>query len=344
MHELAEVARLREGVQAARTDAALARLAEAIAATGGDGRSPIRPHGRRRLARTVAIAATAVAVSVAVAAIGVRLPRASHPLRTRPGATKASQAPYLGVPASGAQLVAFATKAAERAPLFALPSANDWYYTDTLEFYSENGGTPPDQRAVIQMWQQVGGIHNATLVNGELHYGLGGGRAEQLTGWPGNMATLYGYLAALPASVPALRAVILANNRATPRGEGGQITGAFDAIQDLLNDLAVPPRLQAELYGVLVSLPGVHFDTSAVDAAGRHGVGLYMIESGWLEEEIIINPRTYGYMGNMWVAVRARTEYGTSPAVVHYHKGESLGSNAQLAAGIVQRAGQLPGR
>ncbi len=181
-------------------------------------------------------------------------------------------------------------------------------------------------------------------MNGKLRYGFGGGRGAQLNGWPGNMATLYGYLARLPASVPALRAVILANNKAAPHSDGGQVIGAFNAIQYLLNDLAVPPRLQAELYGVLVSLPGVRFDISAVDAAGRHGVGLYMIESGWLEEEIIINPRTFGYMGNLWVAVRARTEYGTSPAVVHYHKGESLGSNAQLAAGIVRRAGQLPGR
>jgi hypothetical protein len=47
-------------------------------------------------------------------------------------------------------------------------------------------------------------------------------------------------------------------------------------------------------------------------------------------------------MGLLWVAVEARTEYGTRPAVFHLRKGSVDGWNAILGSGIVTRAGQLP--
>jgi hypothetical protein len=73
-------------------------------------------------------------------------------------------------------------------------------------------------------------------------------------------------------------------------------------------------------------------------------VGLYLIESGFLKQEIIINPRTYAYMGLLWVAVRAKTGYGTSPPFVRYHAGTIDSWTAVLGSGVVRQAGQLPGR
>lgn len=169
----------------------------------------------------------------------------------------------------------------------------------------------------------------------KLSYGASGGPAAQLIGWPGNVTNLYRYLATLPAQPAALRKFILVNNRSQP-------SAAFDAVAGLMNEFPLPQRFQAELYAVLVGLPGVHFDRSATDAAGRRGIALYMIQGGFLKKEIIVNPRTYIYMGVLWVAVKAHTEHGTNPAVLRLHKGSIVGWNAIISSGIVSRAGQLP--
>jgi hypothetical protein len=107
--------------------------------------------------------------------------------------------------------------------------------------------------------------------------------AAQLGGWPGNWSNLYRYLSSLPVKPAALRHIVLANNHFKP-------AAAFNAIMYLMNDFPLPARFQAELYAVLNGLPGVRFDRSVLDAAGRHGIGLYMIEEGFLKMEVIINP------------------------------------------------------
>jgi hypothetical protein len=65
------------------------------------------------------------------------------------------------------------------------------------------------------------------------------------------------------------------------------------------------------------------------------------VQEGYLKEEIVINPRTYAYMGYQDVAVRAHTSVGTD-MTSHFHKGQVLGWEARLESGIVQRPGQLP--
>jgi hypothetical protein len=113
------------------------------------------------------------------------------------------------------------------------------------------------------------------------------------------------------------------------------------AIEALMQNVVLPPRLLAGLYGVLARDPAVHFDRSVSDIAGRTGAGFYTVQEDYLKEEIVINPRTYAYMGYQDVAVRAHTSVGTD-MTSHFHKGQVLGWEARLASRIVQRAGQLP--
>jgi hypothetical protein len=191
----------------------------------------------------------------------------------------------------------------------------------------------PTKGHIDQIWQQVGTDRAAVLDDGKLSPAYGGGPGAMLTGWPGtNYTNLYQYLATLPARPAALRKVILANNHSSP-------AGVFTATGYLLFDFPLPARFQAELYAVLVSLPGVHFNRHAVDAAGRHGVGLYMIQNGYLRE-IIINPRTYVYMGALSIAIRADDSYST--LLDHPRKWRNVHWAAILGSGIVSRAGQLP--
>jgi hypothetical protein len=363
MHDLAELARLRADVRAARTDCAFAQLTEAIAAAQASGArtnlaartTAARPRLPGHRIRNLAIAATAVvALAAAITVVvgpadrtGTNRGAIARATPAPPGTWWTYSMPSVGVATSAAKLVAYATKAAARAPLFPVPKPSEWYYTETLApGYGGKSGLVLTGAELEQTWQQIGSYRAASRPgHGKLSYNPENGPGAGLMGWPGNWTTMYRYLAHLPASVAALRAVIFYNVRRDNPGTG-LILGAFTAIEALLEDFAVPLRLQAKLYGVLVSLPGVRFDRSVTDGAGRVGVGLYVIQDGWSKSEIIVNPKTYAYMGDAWIAVHAYTQRCSGmcwPKVTHYRKGEIINWSAQLAQGIVQQAGQLPG-
>ena len=344
MRELTDVALLRADLAAAPTDRAAARLAAAITAATATADRTAPPVRQRRRVRSLIVAGPAIAAVVAAAAVVVPGLGGTGTGTGRAGSTRLApagdglHAPSVGLAGSAAQLVAFATRAGADAPRFD-PGPSDWMYLDVLE----KGLSIPARGIARPTWTQVGTGQVATRSGATLSYTATVGPGAQLEGWPGSTTRIYRYLARLPASAPVLRSVILANNAATPASQGGPVAGAFNAIQYLMDDYPLPPRLLAELYAVVVSLPGVRYDASVTDAAGRHGVGLYLIESGYLKQEIIVNPRTYAYMGLLWIAVRAKTEYGTSPRVIYYRPGTIDSWTAVLGSGIVRRAGQLPG-
>lgn len=101
----------------------------------------------------------------------------------------------------------------------------------------------------------------------------------------------------------------------------------------------LPAQFQAELYAVLVSLPGVGFTGHAVDPADRPGTGLYMVH-GSLLEGVIVNPRTYVYMGGLSIEIRGHPSYGA--LLAHPGKGTVVESIAILNSGIVSQLGQVP--
>jgi hypothetical protein len=360
MDELADVALLRADMPAASTHRACARLNLAIGAEAGRiaGRTAVRTRRRAargrplgRLAVTVAgLATLAAAIFVAVGHPD-RVPARSAPARpvpAPPASWWAYNVPSQGVATSAAQPVDYATKAAARAPLFPAPKPSEWIYTEALGPVGLEGknGTTLTGRTVVQHWQQIDSERAADSVqHGTLTFSREGTPDANLAGWPSDFRTLYNYLARLPGTVPALRGVILANDKKYG-GEQGTV-GAFDSILALLGYFAVPPRLQAELYGVLVSLPGVRFETSVRDGAGRTGVGLYVLTDGCLKQEIIVNPTSYGYMGAIVAAARAHTDRCTGmcwPKVTRYAQGQVLNWSAQLGEGVVQKAGEIPGR
>jgi hypothetical protein len=154
-----------------------------------------------------------------------------------------------------------------------------------------------------------------------------------LAGWH---AISYQYLLSLPSDPAKLEAIIAAH---AGRGD----VAIFTAIDYLLSSqltAVLPPRLYASLYGVLARLPDVRFDPTT-DIAGRPGIGLSVVTEGYLREEIVINPVTYAYMGDLYVAVRAHTDVGTD-GTRQIKKGQILGWSALLRSGIVRSAGQRP--
>ncbi len=338
---------------------AFADLAGQIVATparGEPGRraAPVRarsPRSRRWLfgAPVAGLAAAAVIAAGVVAFHG-------HPARQKPaaGASHPAAVPAPAPAASAAQLVAFATRAAAASPPFN-PGPHQWIYADVLQATSSAGGGgylfgPPNQRLNQKTWTRVDYQEFAYLEHGRLVIAASNvprsartGRAVQPVpfGWP---SVSYRYLDSLPTSPARLMAVIKHNLRAQPDPIGAEGTGnagVFTAIQALMQNPVLPPRLLAALYGVLARDPAVHFERSVTDLAGRAGVGFSTVLEGYLEQQIVINPRTYAYMGYVDVAVRAHTSTGLD-GTARFRRGQILGWEALLQSGIVSRPGQIP--
>jgi hypothetical protein len=351
MDELTLVARLRQDLPAGIDLAGPERrLAAEISAAAPDGRrcrhggAGKRGHGRR-----VVLAAAIAAALVAAAVIVARAVPAAHRPGPEPAAgSQAGLVPVAGAPrpaATAAQLVAYATRAAAVAPAFD-PKPHDWIYTKTLAATSSagEGGLlfgPPDGKAVTQTWARVDGRELAYLQHGKLVISPGGGEPG---GWPDSS---YPYLNSLPSRPAQLKAIIEANLKAQNYVIGSGDIGVFNAIQALIENKVLPLRLRATLYGVLASDPAVHFDPRVTDFGRQAGVAFYTRQEGYLKVEIVINPRTYAYMGDRYVAYRARNLPAAinnripSGPYLHIRKGQVTGEEAVLQSDIVARAGQV---
>ena len=251
----------------------------------------------------------------------------------------------------------FASRAAALAPQRA-PGPHDWVYMKVEQADSTAGGGgflfgPPNKREFYLSWVRVdfleyAGISNfpvsmspQTVVHTKLRISNGGPFFD-LGGWK---SVSYQYLASLPSDPAALRAVILTQNKPNlPWYEPDSNVAVFSTIATLLTGQTegvwIPPRLAAAMYRLLQQTPGVHFDTAA-DLAGRTGLGFYMVIDGWQKHELVINPSTYSYMGDEWVAIKAHTSVATD-GTRYIKKGQVLGWEALLASAIVKHAGQLP--
>jgi hypothetical protein len=240
--------------------------------------------------------------------------------------------PSLGVASNAIELVRYSTRSAATTPVF-VPDPQDWEYVE-VRYGSHNAIGPG---GVAETWLQVGGKrYAARWDHGKLTNSVGPGTGG-LNGWPVtvNLANIYQYLASLPTQPAALRKVILASNH-------GSSASAFTAIQGLFGNLPLPTRFEAELYTALVGLPGVHFTGDALDAASRHGVGLYIAQDGGADE-IIINPRTYAYMGSTDLTLHGSPSINA--VLAHPVSGPSATiseSAAVLNSGIVSQAGKTP--
>lgn len=346
MDELTAVAQLRNELpDNIDLTGAQRRLRTEISATATvTGRSRQTRPRRGRGLRIVALGAVAAAVAVAVV---IAQNGTAHPPRTaiRPATTLA---------VSRAELVAYATKAAAAQPAFD-PRPHQWIYTETLQAASSAGAGgylygPPNRRVIQKTWRRVDGMESAYLQHGKLRVGQSNlpspvhGNANPVPtpiGWP---STSYPYLESLPTNPASLTALIKANLKAEPDpigADGHGNVGVFNAIQVLMENVVLPPKLRAGLYGALAADPAVHFDRSVTDLAGRTGVAFYTIQEGYLKDEIVINPHSYAYMGYQDVAIRSHTSAGLD-GTAHFHKGQILGWQALLQSGIVSHPGQLP--
>lgn len=315
---------------------------------------------QRLIAASVAVATIAAAGAVAVYVNGGQVRYVGPQVLAWTG-RPAAPLPALGLPSvgrarTGAQLVEFAARAAALAPARA-PGPHEWVYMkiEVADSTKGSGGFlfgPPNEREFSLSWVRVDwleyagtqsfpiGLPPQTVVH--THISITRGGAGSLGGWK---SVSYAYLNSLPTDPARLRAVILAQNSPRmPWYEPNPDVAVFSTIATLLvgqtEGVWLPPKLAAAMYRLLQQTRGVHFDAAA-DLAGRTGLGFYLVMDGWQKHELVVNPVTYSYMGDEWIAVRAHEDVGTDGRR-HISKGQVLGWEALLGSAIVRHAGQIP--
>jgi hypothetical protein len=361
MNELELLTRMRSEVPPLPPGPRLEReLAHPSARRAGRVRG-IRLPGARGARAGLLIACSAAAAAVVAGGLIATRPnpvpaQVTQAWSGRPAAPAATHGLSVGRARTGAQLVTFASRAAALAPQRA-PGPHDWVYMKVEQADSTAGGGgflfgPPNKREFYLSWIRVdfgagaalpnfpASMPPLTVVHTRLTFGTGG--PFGLGGWK---SVSYHYLASLPTSPAALRAVILSQNKPNlPWYQPDNDVAVFSTVATLLTGQTegvwIPPRLAAAMYRLLQQTPGVHFDTAA-DLAGRTGLGFYMVIDGWQKHELVINPSTYSYMGDEWVAIKAHTSVATD-GTRYIKKGQVLGWEALLASAIVKHAGQLP--
>ncbi|MEU9536578.1 CU044_5270 family protein [Streptomyces sp. NPDC048213] len=172
----------------------------------------------------------------------------------------------------------------------------------------------PGEREVW-MTQKSGPVIDEGLIHEDGRYypiTVGVPDGERPVGYPAGLnRPTYTWLASLPTDPDALlrrlAGEITADQdaRNTPAGERDPDQDAFDAIGELLRETLMPPRTAAALYKAAARIPGVSVDSDAVDAAGRHGIGVARdnTRAGW-RTAWIFDAATLEYLGERSYLIR----------------------------------------
>ncbi|HEX4818156.1 MAG TPA: CU044_5270 family protein [Nonomuraea sp.] len=137
-----------------------------------------------------------------------------------------------------------------------------------------------------------------------------------------------------------------------PAGEKGAAKDdaddrAFRGIFTYLQQQAfMPANLEAAMYRALAKIPGVEIKHDVADAAGRRGIGVYRTPEGGApdyQQYLIFQPETYRYLGTRVEWLRdSQGETSVKERKQSSFRAGDVYATAELAAGIVNEAGQRP--
>lgn len=200
---------------------------------------------------------------------------------------------------------------------------DQFVYVRTLQ--AEGGGefggpiklTEPREREVW-MTQKSGPVIDEGLIHQDGRYypiTVGVPDGERPVGYPAGLnRPTYTWLASLPTGPDALLRRLTdeiaadQDARDTPAEDRDPDQDAFDAIGELLQETLMPPKTAAALYKAAAKIPGVSVDSDAVDAAGRHGIGVARDNTryGW-RTAWIFDSATLEYLGERTYLIRDTT-------------------------------------
>lgn len=318
------------------------RLAEAIAADRAGARvgPRIGPRTRRRRswrtrpAKRVAVTTSVAAAAAAAAAALIVVPGHSPSAHPAPGGTGVRLAPAT-INVAAVRFLRQAAATTRRQPASA-PGPDQYVYTET-EY--ANGDKS-------QMWLSADGnrdglerkpyavLPSCTVAQAEIATEELEKNTTAHTPIPCAGDEDAGYLPSMPTDPRALLAY-LTNLGLADTGAGAstseQANDLGKAVDFLMQTTYLLPAQQAALFELMAQTPGFTVVHGARDAVGRVGVAIkWTFEGG--PAEIILNPRTYAYLGDR-----------TWP-VPGFHGPDANGYDgvALVDLAFVSQAGQLP--
>ncbi|MEV5750842.1 CU044_5270 family protein [Actinoallomurus sp. NPDC052308] len=316
--------------------AARAALLERAAAAPLAAPAPVRRFRLPRVGfRLAAVGALAVTIAAGVTVAGY-VDGPAHSGEHRPSTPGVSAAPV-------AYVLDQAADAAQARP-FTAPRNDQWVYVEVryqspgkpINGQVQTAGTPLKTR-VGRTWTRADGTKVATVENGKIAVSPVGGQPR----------TDYATLKALPRNPAALLAWVRNEAVASgPRKERpGQKTDhdavAFSIFNSMLVNGVMPPAQEAAIFRAVAKLPDVTVDRKAVDVDGRPVLAVSHVTEGWLNQELLLDPATYAYLGQRNVAIKDHTEIW-SGGTATTKEGAIDVLISRLAAGVVDRPGQRP--
>ncbi|MEU8803866.1 CU044_5270 family protein [Spirillospora sp. NPDC048819] len=301
--------------------------------------------GHRRLLLAGALAAAVAAAGVVV---GVHGDQDSEPLALRP----------LGGPqdlAHNAALVAASKPVPEI-------GKTQWAYLKTVYAETqEGGGRPvfgtPKKTLTRELWRRTDGKRFAVVQDGRLRVAEGSKydpTYPELLSLPTDpkavLATVYKTIDAeytrrlaewskpIPDDLPERtreKHARMKKRKPEPPTTEERNSRAFELITLSMRDAVLPPKIEAALYGAAAAIPGVRYEPKAADLGHRRGVTLYRVENGYLRREIIVDPKTYAYLGFRAIVVKDHREPGLLPV----KQGQITGWGALMTASFVPKPG-----
>lgn len=172
-----------------------------------------------------------------------------------------------------------------------------------------------------EVWRRGDGKQYATYRNGEVQTG-----DEQVTS---AVAARFEPLPDDPAAL--LRKV----------GGGGDDM-AFATLVTILRDSAHPAATEAAIFRAIKRIPGVTPVEGKVDITGRPAIALGRTVEGWLHEEVLLDPKTYAYLGERAVAIKTRRFESDHEPTRTVKAGTLQRLMVRVAAGIVDEPGRRP--
>jgi hypothetical protein len=124
----------------------------------------------------------------------------------------------------------------------------------------------------------------------------------------------YQAIAALPTDPDALLKLITAERRSEKGNQPANVRDelVFHAIESILSESIVPPKVAAALYRAAAKMPGMTVVPDVTDAAGRHGVGVSVVGDGVvydgsIRDTMIFDKKTFSYLGSTSVLAKDGT-------------------------------------
>jgi hypothetical protein len=290
-----------------------------LAETFTQAREPAIPPARRSHRLGWAVAAVLAVGAVVTATVG-------HPGTSAPQVTAAGAGPV--------QRLQDIARIAALQPGTTGPDADEFFYSKTVYTGSEldpdaNGGKgaygPLPAPVTRDSWAPEDvtrtGEYRENGVVTRINPQLGGASSADLS---------YAQIAALPTDPEKLLAQVKKNLPNADRDD--ENGGALNVMLGYLKTTP-PPAVASALYRAASLVPGVGFEDDAVDAVGRHGVGLVYRDASHFKDIYVIDPGNAAYLGYV--------EYFTGPTA-QPREGQKVATEALLQSGVVKRIGQLP--